>query len=833
MRQIQHRAFQTVDGAMFQHQRCRHFRPLLLGWAVLLLIAGCGGPKRPPQTGSQIPTIAGYEGLQEQLQDRDLTPLRHRRIVLDPGHGGYFRGALGPNGLTEAEVNLGVALNLRGLLEWAGAQVWLTRSADTDFLSPTDSLLSSDLAMRVSLSDSLQPDVFLSIHHNSTASLDRTVNETQTYYPMDDDGASLDLARSIHRHLVINLGIQPASIRPGNFHVLRNATVPAVLGEPAMISHPVMAERLSLAASQRLEAEAYFLGLLDYFTGGLPVWTGAASDTLRWGLPEDPQIVSWRFLPAGTTSDSLLPPVADHPGTDPNQTRLTLDGRPVTPLLSPDALTVSWQLPHDLAPTNHVLELHGRNLAGRATPRRRTVLIPRVAPSLQILVTVEPESGRGVAHWRGQGGAPLPTGELTLRSGRSFSVGPTEPHGVFLNELPDEGTGLAASFVAQGADGKSAACEVVVRQLPSGHEVRLVSDNGQPFAPENGWRGRMGTAGVTPLVTVATGEALWLEGAGTQPFIDPNPTDPTAARTVAGAAAHWEATPILAGLTDRIIVLDPAGGGTITNGAGPLGLRGADLNLAVAQQAAQLLRGAGAEVHLTRHDETALLPVEKVRLASRVQADLFLTIGRHQPTNRRVVRHHPGSTVGSRWAAAAVTASALLPTADGTAADTCGIEASTNYLLRHTAAPALEWLLDPPLTAAQEMRQVHPGWHRAEARAILLAIAAISGHPGVFQNLIQPAEVLSAIEANGGLPAATVDWVQIDGNLPWSPMPALAPVADTALSVDSFRGPGLPALLPRIVFEIHAAEKWQVWLLDQSDTDRQPALLMGTNPQTP
>ncbi len=96
-----------------------------------------------------------------------MSPLRGRRIVLDPGHGGFFKGAIGQNGLTEAEVNLGVALYLRGLLEWVGAEVFLTRTADYDFLTASDSTLASDLAFRSSFADSLQPDVFLSLHHNS------------------------------------------------------------------------------------------------------------------------------------------------------------------------------------------------------------------------------------------------------------------------------------------------------------------------------------------------------------------------------------------------------------------------------------------------------------------------------------------------------------------------------------------------------------------------------------------------------------------------------------------------------------------------------------------
>ena len=171
--------------------------------ASLLLAAGlscCGRPSQPPET-----DVPGYERLRDELGNFDFGPLAGRHIVLDPGHGGHFKGAIGLNGLTEAEVNLGVALYLRGLLEWAGAEVHLTRTADYDFLTPADSSLAMDLATRVAFTDSLRPDVFVSIHHNSNAALDRDLNETQTYYPVGREGADLDLARSIHKYLVRNL----------------------------------------------------------------------------------------------------------------------------------------------------------------------------------------------------------------------------------------------------------------------------------------------------------------------------------------------------------------------------------------------------------------------------------------------------------------------------------------------------------------------------------------------------------------------------------------------------------------------------------------------------
>ncbi len=298
-------------------QPARNARAAVLAAALLLatttlLTAGCGGP--PP---GAIPPEAppGYLQLRETFGPRDFGPLAGRRIVLDPGHGGHFRGAIGPGGLAEADVNLGVALNLRGLLEWAGAQVFMTRTADYDFLTPADSTLATDLAFRVSFTDSIKPDVFISIHHNSTASGDPTINETQTYYPLDDDGASVDLAKAIHRHLVLNLEIAPARILPGNFRVLRDATVPAVLGEPAMISHPVMAGRLSQAAAQRLEAEAYFLGLLDYFAGGDPRWLAAQPDTLTVGDADT--LLAWTFA-----DDS---PAA--PAPDPATFTVRADGR--------------------------------------------------------------------------------------------------------------------------------------------------------------------------------------------------------------------------------------------------------------------------------------------------------------------------------------------------------------------------------------------------------------------------------------------------------------------------------------------------------------------------
>jgi N-acetylmuramoyl-L-alanine amidase len=84
-------------------------------------------------------------------------------VVLDPGHGGApDPGAVGANGLKEAEVNLNVARNAQRILESRGVVVALTRTAD--YTSP--------LGVRALFADHVGAELMVSIHHNApTANL--------------------------------------------------------------------------------------------------------------------------------------------------------------------------------------------------------------------------------------------------------------------------------------------------------------------------------------------------------------------------------------------------------------------------------------------------------------------------------------------------------------------------------------------------------------------------------------------------------------------------------------------------------------------------------------
>jgi N-acetylmuramoyl-L-alanine amidase len=92
-------------------------------------------------------------------------------VVIDPGHGGYDKGSIGPGGLLEKELVLDVAQRLGSLIEQRlGSEVVYTRGDDS-FIS---------LESRTELANDKKADLFLSIHANSSPY--PSVSGVETYY---------------------------------------------------------------------------------------------------------------------------------------------------------------------------------------------------------------------------------------------------------------------------------------------------------------------------------------------------------------------------------------------------------------------------------------------------------------------------------------------------------------------------------------------------------------------------------------------------------------------------------------------------------------------------
>ncbi len=808
-------------------------RILLLILLMNGVLVSCGGPKRPPPT-----DVPGYDRLRDELGDFDFRPLAGRRIILDPGHGGFFRGAVGLNGLTEAEVNLGVALYLRGLLEWAGAEVFMTRTADYDFLTPADSSLTSDLAARVAFSDSIQPDVFVSIHHNSNAALDRDLNETQTYYPVGREGIDLDLARCIHMYLVRNLNIEPAKIMAGNFYVLRHASVPAVLGEPSMISHPVIERRLSQAAKQELEAKAYFLGLLAYFAGGTPYWTCAYGDTVRWDQQAPPWL-RWTFVPGDPLAPSL----------DPASVELQLDGTSVPVTVEAGGRAAVWYPTQVDLQQNHQLELRARNLRGRSTPVLSLALIGLASSTdafeTQIIYENEQVGApRALFVWRslGRSLAELPPLHLARERdgdpcGFSIASLPVFPgHEGWLllpaDRLPPTQTAdlrICREYdIPDMPDTCSAAISPFVHNLPASYRWYVLAQNKDhwpdsplpggtmirrleptvspdrtdpPFAGYPTW----------PVFPAQDGAPIWLEAAGVLPIVTDADHQVLDRSWTTAQPDTFQWRPILPELLGKVIVIDPHGGGSESDGAGPLGTRGSDLNLRVAEMAASLLQGVGAKVVLTRTNEVWLPPEEKVLLGNRHHADLFLAVERSQdPGHAVTAEHHHGSRTGREWANLfARAAASLLAGTQGEGGDSVLVRPSYAYLLRHTACPALRVGLEPPTSLTAEEKLNEPSYQQAQARALFLSVAAVLAGESLLDRTVDLGNLLTA---NRQLlpPRSEIDWVAWDGNFSWLPPRWSATPGDTVSFPET---PGLPAETDIHFLEVRTRAEWQLWAL--------------------
>jgi N-acetylmuramoyl-L-alanine amidase len=103
-------------------------------------------------------------------------------IVLDAGHGGSDTGAIG-GGIYEKTITLDIAKRVEKILKQKGYDVKMTRVDDSTV----------SLQERVEISEEYDPDIFVSIHVNS--SVKPEINGIETHYYHQE---SLPLAQTVH-----------------------------------------------------------------------------------------------------------------------------------------------------------------------------------------------------------------------------------------------------------------------------------------------------------------------------------------------------------------------------------------------------------------------------------------------------------------------------------------------------------------------------------------------------------------------------------------------------------------------------------------------------------
>ena len=177
-------------------------------------------------------------------------------IAIDPGHGGNDPGT-SYNGIVEKDITLKTAQFIKESFLGSNVNVILTR--DSDQFIP--------LGDRVKIAKNNGAILFVSVHVNSGSGANGGGTETY-YYGKDGKNPmiqqSQDLAKSIQTQLLMAWNSTDRGINHGNFQVIRDNNLPAVLTELGFIDS--QADRLKLSSQLELQnaAKAIHDGIVLY-----------------------------------------------------------------------------------------------------------------------------------------------------------------------------------------------------------------------------------------------------------------------------------------------------------------------------------------------------------------------------------------------------------------------------------------------------------------------------------------------------------------------------------------------------------------------------------------
>lgn len=173
------------------------------------------------------------------------------KVCIDAGHGGTDPGAEGkaPYFYKEKDFNLALALLLEEELEWRDHWVVMTRRQDRYLTLPS----------RSSFANRLEADLFVSIHANG-AQVPHIEGMEIWYYAGSSMGQEAAFT-ILEEMLAAFPNHRNQGIKEGNFAVLRQTRMPAVLVECEFITNPAQVLFLDNLENQLALAEAIADGI--------------------------------------------------------------------------------------------------------------------------------------------------------------------------------------------------------------------------------------------------------------------------------------------------------------------------------------------------------------------------------------------------------------------------------------------------------------------------------------------------------------------------------------------------------------------------------------------
>jgi N-acetylmuramoyl-L-alanine amidase len=578
---------------------------------VLSLVLGCVSRPTIPPPKKEIPLVVKI-GL----------PLEGKVIVIDPGHGGRWRGAMGKKDFTESEINLGVALYLFGFLKENGAEVILTRTTDTEVAKGEIFELRDDLQARCEIANQAKADLFISIHHNSDWGNPER-NGIQVYYQIADPGPSFDLAIEVGISLLESIGPRETEINPGNYYVLRNTNTTAILGEAAFLSYGEDEKRLSFFRSLREEARAYYQGILNYVTRGAPQ---------IYGLTPNRQVLTY-------SPPEISGFIKDDEGVDPSSLRMILDGRSIAWSFDSATGKISYCPETPLANSHHSFRIQGRNIRGNAA-KAGTASFTVSSPAHRITLSLSPADNTGVQEIEV---VVLDKNSLPVIDGTPVEV--RSERGKILNPALSTRKGKAKTYlVADSATGKakitahsgkiSTHTEAILSQpsLPV-LVVQVRNREGKPIESAEV------SIGERRVFTDATGYALVELPPGNQEreqqtirIASPGyqTLSPTIELTPGIRCREFTLEPEDDGILARTtIIVDPELMVMGIPGSYPDPERVNEENVTLARELKDWFEAAGATTHLTTEENPFPTVIDRILFSSEKKGDYFITV-RHR-----------------------------------------------------------------------------------------------------------------------------------------------------------------------------------------------------------
>ena len=191
------------------------------------------------------------ESIISKLKDKELSISNLYKVVIDAGHGGTDVGAT-REGIYEKNITLSIAKMVEKNLNNKGVKTTMTLDKDKTV----------SLQERCDISNETAPDVFVSVHVNS--SVNDVIYGVETHWWKQD---SLKYAETVHKHLAKNFGkwnTKDRGLFKSQFYVINHTEAPAILVEIGFISNADERKAITTQKRQSEIAKAISDGIMEY-----------------------------------------------------------------------------------------------------------------------------------------------------------------------------------------------------------------------------------------------------------------------------------------------------------------------------------------------------------------------------------------------------------------------------------------------------------------------------------------------------------------------------------------------------------------------------------------